>query len=219
MRREQLRKLVEGTSDPAFVVDGKGLVVAWNEAAAELFGVSAEAATGRPCASIVHARDESGPVCSGDCIVHQAVSRGRPLKGFDAQLQTTDGQQWCNVSVLIAEADGSGEPHAIHIVRPADVRTRLEMVVRDFVVGKTGMPAEHAAAMIASRIAARASDLSDREIEILRALAQGGSTKSIAHDCHISSTTVNNHIQHVLRKLGAHTRLEAIRRAERARLI
>ena len=219
MRREQLRKLVAGTADPAFAVDGKRLVVAWNEAAGELFGVPAEAAIGRSCASIVHAGDECGPVCSGDCIVHQAVTGGRPLKSFDAQMQTAAGRQWCSVSVLIAEADGSGEPHAIHIVRPADVRTRLEMVVRDFVVGQTGLPADQASAMMGSGMAARASDLSDREIEILRALAHGGSTKSIAADCHISATTVNNHIQHVLRKLGAHTRLEAIRRAERARLI
>ena len=219
MRREQLRQLVEGTFDPAFVVDGKGLVVAWNDAAQELFGVTAEAAIGQPCASIVHGRDECGPVCSRDCIVQQAVSNGRPMKNFDAQVQTISGQQWCNVSVLIAEADGSGEPHAIHIIRPADVRTRLEMVVRDFVVGKTGMPAEQAEAMIASRIAANASDLSEREIEILRALAQGGSTKGIARDFHISRTTVNNHVQHILRKLDAHTRLEAIRRAEHARLI
>jgi PAS domain S-box-containing protein len=219
MRREQLRKLVDGTADPAFVVDGKGLVVAWNEAAQALFGTTADAAIGRSCASIVHAQDECGPVCSRDCIVHQAVASGRPLKSFDAQLRTAGGLQWCNVSVLIADAGGSGERHAVHVVRPADVRTRLEMVVRDFVVGKTGMPAEQAAAMIASRIAARASDLSERELEILRALARGGSTRSIAADCHISSTTVNNHIQHVLRKLGAHTRLEAIRRAERARLI
>ena len=36
---------------------------------------------------------------------------------------------------------------------------------------------------------------------------------------HISRTTVNNHIQHILGKLNAHTRLEAIRRAEHAGLI
>ncbi|RMG50565.1 MAG: DNA-binding response regulator [Acidobacteria bacterium] len=44
-------------------------------------------------------------------------------------------------------------------------------------------------------------------------------TADIADRLCISRTTVNNHIQHILRKLNAHSRLEAIRRAERAGLI
>jgi DNA-binding NarL/FixJ family response regulator len=36
---------------------------------------------------------------------------------------------------------------------------------------------------------------------------------------HISRTAVNNHVQHLMRKLGAHTRLEAVRRTEHAGLI
>jgi DNA-binding CsgD family transcriptional regulator len=43
--------------------------------------------------------------------------------------------------------------------------------------------------------------------------------KNIAKQLQISPTTVNNHIQHILKKLNAHTRLEALRRAERAGLI
>jgi DNA-binding NarL/FixJ family response regulator len=100
-----------------------------------------------------------------------------------------------------------------------DLRKRLEMVVRDFVVSNTGLPADHAVAMIASRTAARESDLSVREIEILRFLGKGGTTRSISDRLHISPTTVNNHVQHILRKLDSHTRLEAIRRAEHAGLI
>jgi DNA-binding CsgD family transcriptional regulator len=219
MRSEDFRKLVDGTSDPAFVVDKEGTVVAWNEPAQQFFGVTAEQAVGKSCISIIQGRDECGSVCSKHCIVQQAVGKHQPIKNFDLQVQTICGPQWCEVSVLIAEADASSDAHAIHIVRPADVRTRLEMVMRDFVVGKTGLPADQATAMIASRITADASDLSEREIEILRHLAQGGSTRSIAEEFHISSTTVNNHVQHILRKLDAHSRLEAIRRAEHARLI
>ena len=43
--------------------------------------------------------------------------------------------------------------------------------------------------------------------------------RQIADQLHISRTTVNNHIQRILRKLNAHSRLEALRRAEHARLI
>jgi DNA-binding NarL/FixJ family response regulator len=41
----------------------------------------------------------------------------------------------------------------------------------------------------------------------------------VADQLHLSRTTINNHVQHILRKLDAHSRLEAIRRAEHARLI
>ncbi|MCC6328799.1 MAG: response regulator transcription factor, partial [Acidobacteria bacterium] len=36
---------------------------------------------------------------------------------------------------------------------------------------------------------------------------------------HISRNTVDNHIQHILKKLNAHSRLEAVRRAELSGLI
>jgi DNA-binding NarL/FixJ family response regulator len=56
--------------------------------------------------------------------------------------------------------------------------------------------------------------LTPREIEVLRCLAKGHSTRAIASELNISSATVNNHIKHILTKLDAHTRLEAIRHAE-----
>ena len=41
MRLREIRALVESTGDPAFAVDGSGLIVAWNSAAGALFGVKA----------------------------------------------------------------------------------------------------------------------------------------------------------------------------------
>ena len=219
MRQEELRKLIDGTSDAAFVVNGAGVVVAWNGAAGKVFGVTAEQAIGQLCRTIVQGIDECGVVCSPNCTVRQAVNKRRPLESFDLQVQTVDGEQWCNVSVVIAESNSATDVYAIHIVRPVDLRKRLEMVVRDFVVRNTSLPAHQAVAMIASRTAARKSDLSARESEVLRFLGKGGSTRSIADQLHISPTTVNNHVQHILRKLDSHTRLEAIRRAEHAGLI
>jgi DNA-binding NarL/FixJ family response regulator len=53
----------------------------------------------------------------------------------------------------------------------------------------------------------------------LRLIAKGKSTRAVSAQLHISGSTVGNHIQHILKKLNAHTRLEAIRCAERAGLI
>ncbi len=220
MRPEEIKKMAESTSDPAFVIDGEGLIVAWNRAAEALFALPASEAIGRPCGEIVEGTDECGSVCSQDCTVRQAVAKRHPVSSFDLQVETANGKQWCNTSVLVAENGSSTNPFAVHIIRPIDLRKRLEILVRDFVVCNTNVPAEAALALISStRAAAREAELTDRELEILRSLGKGSTTAGVADLLHISRTTVNNHVQHILRKLDAHTRLEAIRRAEHAGLI
>jgi DNA-binding CsgD family transcriptional regulator len=52
--------------------------------------------------------------------------------------------------------------------------------------------------------------LSRREAEVLRLLAAGLSTRSIANDLHIAYDTARNHVNALLRRLGAHSRVEAI---------
>jgi len=52
--------------------------------------------------------------------------------------------------------------------------------------------------------------VSDREHDVLERLAQGLSTAQMADALGISQTTVRNHVQRVLAKLGAHSRLEAV---------
>lgn len=220
MRSEEIKRMAESTSDAAFAVDGEGLVVAWNHAAEALFALPASEAMGRHCGDIVQGADECGTVCSQECTVRQAVAKRHPISNFDLVMNTTNGRQWCNVSVLIAENGASTNPYAIHIVRPIDLRKRLEILVRDFVVSNTNVPTEEAVVLISStRAAAREAELTDRELEILRLLGKGSTTSGVASQLHISRTTVNNHVQHILRKLDSHTRLEAIRRAEHAGLI
>lgn len=220
MRFEEIKKMVSSTSDAAFAVDGEGLVVAWNAAAEKLFALPAPAAVGLPCRDIVQGADECGTVCSQECTVRQAVQKRHPISNFDVLMNTATGRQWCNVSVLIAENGVSTNPHAVHIVRPIDLRKRLEILVRDFVVTNTNVSAEEAVALISTtRAVAKDAELTTRELEILRMLGKGNSTGAIARQLSISRTTVNNHVQHILRKLNSHTRLEAIRRAEHAGLI
>jgi two-component system nitrate/nitrite response regulator NarL len=55
--------------------------------------------------------------------------------------------------------------------------------------------------------------LSPREREILELLADGQSQKDIAEALVISPKTVGTHIQHVLAKLGVHSRAQAVARA------
>ncbi len=61
--------------------------------------------------------------------------------------------------------------------------------------------------------------LSPRELDVLRAMAEGLSNKQIAHNLDISEHTIKFHVNAILGKLGAQSRTEAVVRATRAGLI
>ncbi len=220
MRKSELKQLVESTADPAFAVSGLHIIEFWNRAAESFFGIKNKDAVGKNCSLIIDGYDECGKFCTHDCPIVEASAEHKSVRNFDLQVKTVDGMKWCNISILVAEQDNSVDPHTIHIVRPVDISKRLEVLVRDFVVNETSLNSEQAKELTSSsRAPARETNLSDREMEVLMLLAKGKSTKEIAATLFISKTTVNNHVQHILKRLNAHSRLEAVRRAEHAGLI
>jgi DNA-binding NarL/FixJ family response regulator len=63
------------------------------------------------------------------------------------------------------------------------------------------------------------ASLSPRERQILELLAAGRTQRDIASELVISSKTVATHIQHILAKLGVHTRAQAVAKAFRVGLV
>ena len=61
--------------------------------------------------------------------------------------------------------------------------------------------------------------LTPREGEVLRLLADGRAQPEIAQELFISSKTVSTHIQHILAKLGVHSRAQAVAVAHRDGLL
>jgi len=218
MRVAEIKKIVDGTADPAYVLDPHGMICAWNAAAASMFELEETSVIGQPCSSIVQGIDECGMACSEDCSILQCARNHEPMRSYDIQVTAAGRQIWCNASVIILKSDTSDGPYTLHVLRPADVQKRLELTMRDFVASSgagIGLPDVRLA-----RSSPTANvDLTRRETEILRLLATGSTTAAIAETLFISSTTARNHIQNIMKKLSAHTRLEAVRRAERAGLI
>jgi DNA-binding NarL/FixJ family response regulator len=63
------------------------------------------------------------------------------------------------------------------------------------------------------------ADLTQREHEVLQLLARGYSADKVAEKLVVSRHTARNHIQNVIMKLGAHSKLEAVAIALREKII
>jgi DNA-binding NarL/FixJ family response regulator len=80
-------------------------------------------------------------------------------------------------------------------------------VIRQVHAGKKRIPPE-----IAAQIAEHISDedLTDREVEVLREIAGGNRNRDIAEKLFITEETVKVHIKHIMEKLGASDRTQAV---------
>jgi DNA-binding NarL/FixJ family response regulator len=83
----------------------------------------------------------------------------------------------------------------------------LVEVVRQIHAGKKRIPQE-IAAQLAEHVADEA--LTERERDVLRHVAGGNRNKDIAEQLFISEETVKVHVKHVMEKLGARDRTEAV---------
>src|SRR5215469_9754516 len=83
----------------------------------------------------------------------------------------------------------------------------LVQVIRQVHAGKKRVPPE-----IAAHLAEHLSDeaLTAREIEVLQKIAAGNRNRDIADVLHISEETVKVHVKHIMEKLGAKDRTQAI---------
>ncbi len=196
--------IISTTACPAFRIDPEGLILAWNDGAAELFGAPSDAVLGRACHEIVAGRDVFGNrFCDGSCSVRNMARRGEPVHHFLMDVRQSGGTTVRTGCCTLVEhgPESLGIVHIFQSLGDADVapsRTREDAT----------RPAE-----------SEASFLTPREAEVLKLLDRGEPTREMASRMGISVTTVRNHIQGILRKLGAHSRLEAVSLARRHGLI
>src|SRR3954467_15662853 len=100
--------------------------------------------------------------------------------------------------------------------------------VRAVTQGQTLISPSMASKLIAefTNLAKRATDrqqvpaprLTERELEVLRLVAQGIPNREIAEQLFIAENTVKNHVRNILEKLHLHSRMEAVLYAVREKL-
>ena len=113
------------------------------------------------------------------------------------------------IKALVAGADG-------YLLKNAEP-DELFRAIRQVAAGKGVLSPEITAKVMQAAAASQSQhpsiQLSQRECQVLQELAKGGTTAQIAAALYISENTVKTHIRHILEKLGAANRAEAVARA------
>lgn len=192
----------------AVAVDQDDRVVSWSAGAERLLGYGGNEVVGRPWLEVLDGRDVFGNLlCCKGCWLREMWSRGEPVRRFEMDARRADGHRLR----LAVEAEPSGDGGAAGwVYRLAPDQRRGER-------RRAPAPAELLPA--ASDPPVSILPLTHRELEVLRLLDQGAETPAIARELGISRTTVRNHIQHLLAKLGAHNRLQVVSLAHRHGLL
>jgi PAS domain S-box-containing protein len=204
------------TADGVFAVDSEGFVVAWNKAATRILGFEADEALGRRCCDVMSGFDVSGNLlCYPGCQVMALSARQQPIHHFDMRTRRKDGQEiWINVSTIVVPEVNDQTGGTVHLFR--EIMQARQSPGRMRHVSESGGRETRVRFAVGGAVSSGplgknpAERLTSREREILRLVAGGLRTSSIASELCISQTTVRNHMQHILAKLGAHSRLEAV---------
>ena len=208
------------TGDGVFAIDLQHRIILWNQAAESLLGYRAQDVLGKYCHQIIRARDSSDiPVCSQWCSDFQLASKQQWPGHKTVCASTRDGQEiWIDVSTLAMMSPRRELSSLVHIFRQTGRPHSFSAASVKFpVVPAEEDPPRGVIAQLEEK-ALNSPSLTSRERMVLLHLAQGFSTESTAELLFISPITVRNHIQNILQKLGAHSRLEAVALASRLQL-
>ena len=107
-----------------------------------------------------------------------------------------------------------------YILKDDDYVSRIEGIIRDLAGGRLYLsPQAYEALAQATQQAGDRELLTDRERDVLRMAKRGLPNPQIAQALHLSPGTVRNHFSAIYRKLGVHSRYEALVIAEERNLI
>ncbi|MEV6878285.1 response regulator transcription factor [Amycolatopsis sp. NPDC051128] len=94
----------------------------------------------------------------------------------------------------------------------------LFLAVREAAAGRIGLASEVVGHLV-GQVVSPPPELSEREREVVRLLADGHSNRAIAESLYLSEATVKTHLVRIYRKLGADNRAAAVSEAVRRGLL
>ena len=169
-----------------------------------------------------------------DCIDRQApdvVIMDLNLPGDNGLIATNRiHAAWPQVRVIVltgdigpASAQDALLAGATGFLRKEDAAEELVRAVRTVAAGKVYLSADGATAvtqaLLSKTAANRQPELSEREVAVLKGLAEGQSYKEIASDLQLSAKSVETYRARLVKKTGCSTRADLVRYAIRSGIV
>lgn len=199
----EARSIARRSKLASVVTDHAGRVVYWNRAALELFGRASSDAEGQTFPEVVGGRD-----VFGNRMVHEEgrfrdiVEGGDTISNFAFDVVAAERRR-CRVVATVLLILGPGEAmHVVYQLRPVRARRKTDVVMRslDRRLARGGR----------REIGSAAGRPTPRQLEVLGLIADGMSAAEISTALGISRNTARNHTQHLLERLGVHSKTEAV---------
>ncbi|MGQ9501924.1 MAG: LuxR C-terminal-related transcriptional regulator [Anaerolineae bacterium] len=213
MTIDDLVESLLSAADGVFILDGEQRIVHWNAAAQQLLGFSRAEALGRDCWELLKCcGDDSALETARNRQAVAAALTGMPVSSYDTCVRTQWGKpRWINLSLVTLMTSRNPETWLVAVLFRDATRNKLnEQFVVQVLELVERMRERDAVLPPPTAFLSPGGKLTRREHQILTLLARGQNTRTIAATLSISPSTVRNHIQGILTKLHAHSRLEAI---------
>jgi DNA-binding CsgD family transcriptional regulator len=185
--------MIFATGEPAFAVGGDGTILGWNTAASRALGYPSSQAVGRKCWELLQGQDAfDNQYCCERCPLLAMAVQHKPVNRCRMSFRTADEklQVFTVTTLVLFDIRGAA---LIHMCRTELPPTRDKAPFAPLRESGHGQGV-----------------LTHRERQVLNHLANGHTTREIATLLSISGKTVRNHVEHILHKLHAHSRLEAV---------
>lgn len=199
---------IQQSPDIVFCVDRHHRITAWNRAAEKFLGLPSDQVLGRPCTSVLaEAHLEPCASCAARLASH--------LQAVQEPGGVSQAARAHPASHEVASRGASGAGMAVFVAHTVTGETALMHVVHDIAaneappLSRLDVPCPGAQPPSVAQTPSSVH-LTPAEHHVLDLLASGFSTREIALALSISNATTRNHIAHILMKLGAGTRLEAV---------
>lgn len=197
-------------------------IVFWNKAAERILGHRRDEVLGKPCHQVLRGVSvERILVCAPNCTVILGARCGKVAPSRSVFVYSNEGRpKWISISHVLLPLEHFNCSLLLNVFH----ETTDEMEARRVVQGLERLLSGSSRMSIPPKFSepranGTLADLTPRELEVVKLLAEGQGTREIAQSLSIALATARNHIQHVLSKLGAHTRHEVVAVAFRQNLI
>lgn len=207
----KLREVIAGADCPGYTTDVEGRIVDLNRSAELLLGYKKRDVLGKKCHELLNGEDGAGNrFCPRDCETRFMAPCLDPVAPFSLAITNASGARIDVTIHIVTFTESGGDSVSIaHLIEP-----------RVGIGGRTSQPSTTPPDSALPRMepdmapelspGARLFRLTQREVEVLRLMAQGKNCAEISRLLTIAVATTRNHIRNILRKLDVHSQAEAI---------